>query len=104
MEGIGLSEIFSEIKIRHDRAYPVRLYAQSESNGHGLVALEPEPSAVNGNGHGGQLLSPGGDYQWRKDGELHLFNPRTVHLLQKATRTNDYDSFNGLYEGHRPDE
>ncbi len=93
VEGIGLSEIFSEIKIRHDRAYPVRLYAQSESNGHGLVALEPEPSAVNGNGHGGQLLSPGGDYQWRKDGELHLFNPRTVHLLQKATRTNDYDSF-----------
>ncbi len=93
VEGIGLSEIFSEIKIRHDRAYPVRLYAQSESNGHGLVALEPEPSAFNGNGHGGQLLSPGGDYQWRKDGELHLFNPRTVHLLQKATRTNDYDSF-----------
>jgi glutamate synthase (ferredoxin) len=93
VEGIGLSEIFSEIKIRHDRAYPVRLYAQSESNGHGLVAPEPEPSAVNGNGHGGQLLSPGGDYQWRKDGELHLFNPRTVHLLQKATRTNDYDSF-----------
>lgn len=93
VEGIGLSEIFSEIKIRHDRAYPVRLYAQSESNGHGLVALEPDPSAVNGNGHGGQLLSPGGDYQWRKDGELHLFNPRTVHLLQKATRTNDYDSF-----------
>ncbi len=93
VEGIGLSEIFSEIKIRHDRAYPVRLYAQPESNGHGLVALEPEPSAVNGNGHGGQLLSPGGDYQWRKDGELHLFNPRTVHLLQKATRTNDYDSF-----------
>ena len=93
VEGIGLSEIFSEIKIRHDRAYPVRLYAQSESNGHGLVALEPEPSAVNGNGHGGQLLSPGGDYQWRKDGELHLFNPRTVHLLQKATRTNDYESF-----------
>ena len=93
VEGIGLSEIFSEIKIRHDRAYPVRLYAQSESNGHGLVAPEPDPSAVNGNGHGGQLLSPGGDYQWRKDGELHLFNPRTVHLLQKATRTNDYDSF-----------
>ena len=93
VEGIGLSEIFSEIKIRHDRAYPVRLYAQPESNGHGLVAMKPEQSAVNGNGHGGQLLSPGGDYQWRKDGELHLFNPRTVHLLQKATRTNDYDSF-----------
>ena len=48
----------------------------------------------NGKGHEvGQLLAPGGDYQWRKDGELHLFNPRTVHLLQKAVWTEDYASF-----------
>ena len=91
VEGIDLPEIYTEVKMRHDRAYPVRLYSQVEENGHVSEVGRP---AVNGNGiGGGQLLSPGGDYQWRNDGELHLFNPRTVHLLQKATRTEDYASF-----------
>ncbi len=91
VEGIDLPEIYAEIKMRHDRAYPVRVYSQPHDNGHGA---EPAQPAVNGNGSsGGQLLSPGGDYQWRSDGELHLFNPRTIHLLQQATRTNDYASF-----------
>ena len=91
VEGIDLPEIYTEVKMRHDRAYPVRLYSQVEENGHVSEVGRP---AVNGNGiGGGQLLSPGGDYQWRSDGELHLFNPRTVHLLQKATRTEDYASF-----------
>ena len=91
VEGIDLPEIYTEVKMRHDRAYPVRLYSQVEENGHVSEVGRP---AVNGNGSGGgQLLSPGGDYQWRSDGELHLFNPRTVHLLQKATRNEDYASF-----------
>ncbi len=91
VEGIDLPEIYAEVKMRHDRAYPVRIYSQLSNNGH---AGELEQPAVNGNGSGGgQLLAPGGDYQWRSDGELHLFNPRTIHLLQQATRTNDYASF-----------
>ena len=91
VEGIDLPEIYAEVKMRHDSAYPVRIYSQLSNNGH---AGELEPPAVNGNGSGGgQLLAPGGDYQWRSDGELHLFNPRTIHLLQQATRTNDYASF-----------
>ncbi|RTQ52090.1 glutamate synthase large subunit [Hymenobacter gummosus] len=36
------------------------------------------------------LLPEGGVYQWRRRGEAHMFNPETVHLLQHATRTNDY--------------
>ena len=90
VEGIDLPEIYAEVKIRHDRAYPVRLYSQASENGR---LAEAERPATDGNGSGDQLLSPGGDYQWRSDGELHLFNPRTVHLLQKATRTEDYASF-----------
>jgi glutamate synthase (ferredoxin) len=35
----------------------------------------------------------GGQYQWRADGELHLFNPLTVHKLQKAVRHLDYKVF-----------
>ena len=95
VEGIDLPEIYSEIKMRHDRAYPVRLFASAQTNGHSPTAANKELVAASGNGHSGQLLSPGGDYQWRKEGELHLFNPRTVHLLQKAARTNDYASFKG---------
>ena len=38
-------------------------------------------------------LPVGGLFQWKKDGEFHLFNPQTIHLLQKATRTNDYTTF-----------
>ena len=88
VEGIDLPEIYAEIKMRHDRAFPVRLFSQTLEGRHGPSVSE------NGKGHEvGQLLAPGGDYQWRKDGELHLFNPRTVHLLQKAVRTEDYASF-----------
>ncbi|WP_419801632.1 glutamate synthase large subunit [Mucilaginibacter sp.] len=40
-----------------------------------------------------QLLPEGGIYQWKRRGEAHLFNPETVHLLQHATRTQDYDIY-----------
>ncbi|MFI5036537.1 MAG: glutamate synthase large subunit, partial [Acidimicrobiales bacterium] len=38
-------------------------------------------------------LAQRGEYQWRRDGELHLFNPRTVQKLQHATRTKRFDIF-----------
>ncbi|NCI45946.1 glutamate synthase large subunit [Sediminibacterium soli] len=38
-------------------------------------------------------LPVGGVYQWKRKGEFHLFNPQTIHLLQHATKSNDYTSF-----------
>lgn len=38
-------------------------------------------------------LPVGGIYQWKRKGEFHLFNPQTIHLLQHATRSNDYSVF-----------
>ncbi|HTN08275.1 glutamate synthase large subunit [Agriterribacter sp.] len=38
-------------------------------------------------------LSVGGIYQWKRKGEVHLFNPQTIHLLQYSTRMNDYNVF-----------
>jgi glutamate synthase (NADPH/NADH) large chain len=38
-------------------------------------------------------LPVGGIYQWKRKGEFHLFNPQTIHLLQHATKTNDYTTF-----------
>ncbi|MBM4262699.1 MAG: glutamate synthase large subunit [Deltaproteobacteria bacterium] len=66
--GIGLEEIAGEAQRQHGRAYPTY-----PLNGHTLEVY--------------------GQYQYRKDGELHLFNPRTIHLLQKACRINDYRTF-----------
>ncbi len=66
--GIGLAEVAREAIEQHARAFPA--------------------FAVNGH-----TLDVYGQYQYRQDGELHLFNPRTVHLLQKACRLNDYRTF-----------
>jgi len=38
-------------------------------------------------------LDVGGEYQWRKDGEEHLFSPQTIHLLQRAVREGNYDLY-----------
>ena len=40
-----------------------------------------------------RTLDVGGEYQWRREGELHLFNPETVFRLQHATRARRYDVF-----------
>ena len=59
VEGIGLEEIAHEAQQQHARAFP-----EFPVNGHTFDVY--------------------GQYQYRKDGELHLFNPQTIHLLQKA--------------------
>jgi glutamate synthase (ferredoxin) len=66
--GIGLDVIAQEVLARHHLAYPDR-----QVNGH--------------------TLPVGGQYQWRDDGEFHLFNPETIHRLQKAVRTGSFAVF-----------
>jgi glutamate synthase (ferredoxin) len=66
--GIGIDVIAQEAGLRHHHAYPDR------------PAGEPD-------------LDWGGEYQWRRDGEYHLFNPETVFKLQHATRTKQYAIF-----------
>lgn len=70
IEGVKLEQIAEEVTIRHKKAFPGRHIEDDE------IALDP-----------------GGVYQWRKEGEYHLFNPQTIHTLQKAVRTDDYKAF-----------
>ncbi|HEY3200991.1 MAG TPA: glutamate synthase central domain-containing protein, partial [Actinomycetes bacterium] len=65
--GIGLDEIAEEVRCRHQRAYG-----------------RPPPH---------RRLEVGGEYQWRREGEPHLFDPETVFRLQHATRTRQYEIF-----------
>ncbi|MEF2246155.1 glutamate synthase large subunit [Paenibacillus sp. IITD108] len=54
------------------------------------------------NDEGSCELESGGQYQWRKDGEDHLFEPLTIHTLQNASRKNDfnlYKKFSSLVHG-----
>ena len=68
--GLGLEEIAEEIRRRHQKAYP--------SDGIPLPHRE---------------LEVGGEYQWRREGEPHLFDSETVFRLQHATRAERYDIF-----------
>ena len=67
--GIGLNDISREVEKRHRHAFP-------------------EYGTPNG-----PALDVGGRYQWRKEGEYHLFNPETIHSLQTACRTGNYALF-----------
>ena len=68
--GIGLDQVATAIQMRHSVANPKR----------------PEERAH-------RKLELGGEYQWRREGEYHLFNPETVFKLQHATRSKRYDIF-----------
>jgi glutamate synthase domain-containing protein 2/glutamate synthase domain-containing protein 1/glutamate synthase domain-containing protein 3 len=66
--GIGLEVIAEEVLRRHRRAFPDRLIGRPD-------------------------LDWGGEYQWRQEGEAHLFNPDTVFKLQHACRSGQYGVF-----------
>ena len=68
--GIGLDEIAAEVATRHATAHPKRPDLRSH-----------------------RKLELGGEYQWRREGEFHLFNPETVYRLQHSTRAGRYDLF-----------
>jgi glutamate synthase (NADPH/NADH) large chain len=66
--GIGIEVIAEEVRRRHEKAFPTRPVGEHD-------------------------LDWGGEYQWRRDGEYHLFNPETVFKLQHATRSGQYSIF-----------
>jgi glutamate synthase (NADPH/NADH) large chain len=69
LDGVGFGQLAEEIRLR---------------TGHGLHA---------GAGMDFRRLDTGGEYQWRRDGEPHLFGPEVVFKLQHATRGRRYEIF-----------
>ncbi|MCF6521566.1 glutamate synthase large subunit [Streptomyces sp. JJ36] len=68
--GAGLDVVAREVAARHAKAYPASGIAPAHRD-----------------------LDIGGEYQWRREGEPHLFDPDTVFRLQHSTRTRRYDIF-----------
>ena len=68
--GVTFEELAGEVLAHHRRAFPADDVRASH-----------------------RALAVGGEYQWRREGELHLFNPQTVFKLQHSTRSGQYDVF-----------
>ncbi len=68
VEGIGLEEIAIENQMRHESAY-----------------LENSPYT--------DTLEVGGYFQCKDEGEIHLYNPETIYMLQKACREGNYSLY-----------
>jgi glutamate synthase (ferredoxin) len=69
IEGVGIEELAKETEKRHRQAFPLR-----------PVVEQP-------------VLDSGGEYQWRAEGEFHMFNPETIHKLQLGCRLNSFKIF-----------
>lgn len=72
--GIGIDIVAEEAAQRYAKAFPER----------GNSSAEP--------------LEEGGVYQWRREGEAHMYSPKTVHTLQRACRTGDFSMFEKFSE------
>jgi glutamate synthase (NADPH/NADH) large chain len=68
--GVGLDVLAEEVRLRHVKAYPPDGVAPAH-----------------------RQLEIGGEYQWRREGEPHLFDPETVFRLQHSTRAGKYDVY-----------
>jgi len=68
--GVGLDVLAEEVARRHRGGYPR----------HGILPAH-------------RKLEVGGEYQWRREGEPHLFDPETVFRLQHSTQSGRYDVF-----------
>jgi glutamate synthase (NADPH/NADH) large chain len=89
------SQVFEILGLNKDVVNKYFCGAVSRIGGLGLDEIARESLCKHRIGFGGssaesRLLPEGGIYQWKRRGEQHLFNPTTVHLLQHATRSNDY--------------
>lgn len=65
IEGLSFDDLAQEVLVRHRMAFQ----------------------------HHATALSPGGIYQWKRRGEKHLFSPDVIHLLQHATKSNNYERY-----------
>ncbi|MBU6243404.1 MAG: glutamate synthase subunit alpha, partial [Acidobacteria bacterium] len=94
------AQVFEAIGLSHDVIDEYFVGATSRLGGVGLDVIAEETIRRHhiayppgGEIPGARRLTIGGEYQWRREGEPHLFNPETVFMLQHATRNKRYDIF-----------
>ena len=93
------AQVFEAVGL--DRAFVDKYFTRTASRIGGVgIDVDRRGSAAGGTSRrfpsrpvGEHDLEWGGEYQWRRDGEYHLFNPETVFKLQHATRSGQYSIF-----------
>ncbi|OPA74121.1 glutamate synthase large subunit [Paenibacillus selenitireducens] len=101
------AQIFEAVGLKEQFVDAYFTWTPSRIGGIGLEeiteeTLKPHRRAFTEDMVNDMTLDSGGEYQWRKDGEDHLFSPQTIHTLQHACRTNDYKlykKFSHLVQG-----
>ncbi|WP_064094002.1 glutamate synthase large subunit [Rossellomorea aquimaris] len=92
------AQIFEAVGIRKDVIDKYFTRTPSRLGGIGMDLIEKEVllrhgKAFNDRKDGNRTLDSGDEFQYRKNGEDHAYNPSTIHTLQHACRTNNYDLF-----------
>ncbi|XEC95496.1 glutamate synthase large subunit [Paenibacillus tarimensis] len=89
------AQIFEAVGLKQELIDEYFTWTQSRIGGIGLDVIADETLKAHNRAFEGKEgtvmeLESGGEYQWRKDGEEHLFSPQTIHTLQMSCRANDY--------------
>ncbi|MGQ0792932.1 MAG: glutamate synthase large subunit [Deltaproteobacteria bacterium] len=92
------AQIFEAVGLNHVFIDKYFTWTPSRIGGVGIDAIAREALERHARAFGerqvdSKTLDVGGKYQWRHEGEYHLFNPQTVHKLQYACRANSYRAF-----------
>ncbi|MBY0096665.1 glutamate synthase large subunit [Mesobacillus maritimus] len=89
------AQIFEAVGISHSVIDRYFTGTASQLGGNDIEIIEKEAKLIHDKAFSDDdpSLESGSDFQWRKTGEHHAFNPKTIHTLQWATRKNDYKLF-----------
>ena len=95
-EAIGLGkEVVDDLLHRHHVAAGRRRLRRARRGGAARTTAAPSRPTACARNH--RALEVGGEYQWRREGELHLFNPQTVFKLQHSTRPGPLRRLQGVH-------
>ena len=99
VQGYRGAQIFEAVGLNQETVDRYFTWTPSRIGGIGIDVIEEEARQRHASAYGGTGLSDeldleaGGWYQWRRDGEYHMWNPETIASLQNASRNNSFSTY-----------
>ena len=93
------AQIFEAVGLNNEFISKYFMGTSSRIGGIGIEEIQKETLNKHSKGFnkntipGNLKISPGGDYQWRRDGEFHMWNPKTISSLQHAVKSNSWETY-----------
>ena len=100
LQGYRGAQIFEAVGLNEELIDRYFTWTPSRIGGVGLEQIEEECRQRHREAYGGHAngLPGGGRYQWRREGEYHMWNPDTIAKLQDAAQSNRYSSYREFAE------